>query len=296
MNTKETHVLGVAPLSALDLPPAQYIRSAKAAGFGAVGLRVAPVTPDEPKFPRDVKSREFLDVLNALEETGLEVLDIEVLAIQPGTGPEQWTPVLELGAMLGATYLNVVGDHPSLADFADIVGQLTTDAHAHGLQPILEPVAFRPLNSFDTAVRIARETGCAVELDVLHFLRTGASLSTITDNQDLFPVLQICDAPAELAGHGGALLPLSSSGTLADLMIAEARARRMLPGDGDAPIRELLEALPDAPRISVEIPNPELRDGLPAGDYLRLLREAVALYLEASPSASAKGIPRHPIS
>lgn len=283
--TNENHGLGVAPLSALDLPHADYIRAAHAAGFGAVGLRLEQVTPSDPPFPRDRRSPGFRKVREALEDTGLEVLDVEVLTIRPGTGPKHWMPLLELGAELGAKFLNVGGENPSLSQFADTVGRLTQDAHTHGLQPVLEPVAFRPLNNFDRAVDIAREAGCAVILDVLHFVRTHTDLTTIAKNADLFPVFQICDAPTEPPRHGNPGDRQGSIPNLVEDMIAEARSQRLVPGDeaGVAPIRELLDILGTATRISVEIPNANLRANRLATDYLRMLHTSVAEYLSESP-------------
>jgi sugar phosphate isomerase/epimerase len=292
MEDCKAKALGVAPLSAIDLPHAEYVRAAHAAGFGAIGLRLEAVSATDVPFPRDKGSKDFRGVVSALADTGLEVLDVEVLSIRPETTREEWLPLLELGAELGASYLNVVGDHPDLTSFADIVAALTSDAQVFHIQPVLEPVGFRPLNSFDTAVQIAQAAGCGVELDVLHYVRTEADLSTIADNPDLFPILQLCDAPKELSGHGERLTPSAQSPTPVELMIAEARGLRLLPGHGSAPIGELLTVLNGTARISVEIPNTELRAGRPAPEYLKMLASEATAYLESvTGSESAKDLP-----
>ncbi|MFT4470506.1 sugar phosphate isomerase/epimerase family protein [Arthrobacter sulfonylureivorans] len=292
MEKSKAKALGVAPLSAIDLPHAEYVRAAHAAGFGAIGLRLEAVSVTDVPFPRDRGSKDFRGIVSALAETGLEVLDVEVLSIRPDTTREEWLPLLELGAELGASYLNVVGDHPDLTAFADIVAALTVDAEIFQIQPVLEPVGFRPLNNFDTAVQIARAAGCGVELDVLHYMRTEADFSTIADNPDLFPILQLCDAPTELSGHGERLIPVARSRKMVDLMIAEARDLRLLPGHGNAPIGELLAALQRTARISVEIPNTELRAGRPAPEYLRMLASETTAYLGSiTGSERAKDLP-----
>jgi hypothetical protein len=43
--------LGLAHLTALDLPPQTLIREAARAGFASVGLRVHPVTVGGPAYP-----------------------------------------------------------------------------------------------------------------------------------------------------------------------------------------------------------------------------------------------------
>ncbi|GAA1682370.1 hypothetical protein GCM10010977_30080 [Citricoccus zhacaiensis] len=281
MSPEERIPLGVAPLSALDLSPTEYIRAASAAGFSAVGLRAYPVGDGDPEFPLDTSTSEFRDITSALSESGLEVLDLEVFSVSPETSQDDWLPVLDVGAELGATYLNVVGIHPLLDAFEEIVGRLTEDARDRGILPVLEPVAYRPLNDFTEAVRIARTVGCAVEMDVLHFIRTGASLDLVAANRDLFPILQLCDAPASLSDHGARLEEIAAERGSDELQVIESRSLRLLPGQGDGPIRELLAILGDATRLSVEVPNVLLRDGLPAADYLRLLHETTHAFLSA---------------
>lgn len=283
MSTEEHVPLGVAPLSALDLSPTEYIRAAAAAGFSAIGLRASPVGHGDPEFPLDISTSGFRDITSALGESGLEVLDLEVFSIGPETSSDDWLPVLDVGAELGASYLNVVGVHPSLEAFEEIVGRLTEDARDRGILPVLEPVAYRPLNDFNEAVRIARTVGCAVEMDVLHFIRTGASLDMVAANRDLFPILQICDAPARLDDQRADLEAIAAERGGEDLQIIESRSLRLPPGQGDGPIRELLQTLGGATRLSVEIPNVRLRGELSAADYLRLLCQTTQAYLSAEP-------------
>jgi sugar phosphate isomerase/epimerase len=268
--------LAIAPLSSLDTPPAAFIRAASAAGFAQVGLRLKPVTASEVPFPLSPKSREFREVQKALADSGLELLDIEVLSLDSESARHDWLPMLEAGAILGASILNVVGDDPELARFTDTLGALTLDAHEFGIEPVIEPVAFRPMNSFATAIDIALAVGCAVEVDALHFLRTGADLLDLSANPELFPVLQLCDAPTVFRPVAGETHP---AGTDAPPAILEARSSRRLPGEGDVPIRQILAAIrPDA-AISVEIPNYALQKERSVQEYFALLFDRSQGYL-----------------
>ncbi|MCW4385486.1 sugar phosphate isomerase/epimerase [Salinibacterium sp. SYSU T00001] len=271
--------LGVAPLSAITTPPAEFIRAAHAAGFSSVGLRPMQVSETDAPFPLDLSSADFAGIKRALDETGLTVVDIEVLSVTPERTREEWLPMLDAGAALGARLVNIVCDDPSLSRFVETLSAITVDAHERGLEPVLEPVAYRPLNSFPRAVEIAREVGCAVELDALHYLRTGAELSTIADNADIIPILQLCDAPASIAEQADALRPLASDGSDTALAIAESRARRLLPGEGVVPLTALLDALSPEVAVSVEIPNVPLRGDSSASDYLAVLHRAAMEYL-----------------
>lgn len=277
-----THDLGVAPLSAITASPDRFIRAAHAAGFSSVGLRLMPVSATDAPFSLDLASDDFTRVQDALADTGVDVVDFEVLSVTPQRTRDDWLPMFEAGAALGASFVNVVCDNPSLDDFTETLAVLTADAAAHNIMPVLEPVAFRPLNSFVKAIEIARSVGCAVELDALHYLRTGADLATIRDNADIIPIFQLCDAPAVITEHADILRTFATDDSDTALAIAEARAYRLLPGEGAAPIHELLAVLADTVRVSVEIPNTPLRGDSSTEEYLALLHDASARYLTAA--------------
>jgi sugar phosphate isomerase/epimerase len=275
--TPSVPVLGVAPLSALDLTVPEYIRAAAEAGFSQVGLRAARIADTDPEFSLDPSSGSFRKVEAALADTGLGVLDLEVFSIAPGVGPDHWWPVLDIGARLGARYLNVVGDHPDRSAFQDAVTRLSADARSVGITPVLEPIAYRPFDDFGWAVDLARTAGCAVELDLLHFLRTGAAPELVEADPDLFPIVQLCDAPAEIGGRRERLGALSGSADPQAWEPVESRELRLPLGEGDVPVSRLLRALPCDVHLSVEIPNVDLRGDRDGASWLReLYRRTVA--------------------
>jgi sugar phosphate isomerase/epimerase len=196
------------------------------------------------------------------------VLDIEVLSIGADTTRDAWLPALELGAELGARYINVVGEDPDAGSFAASVARLSEDSDQFGIVPVLEAVAFRPFNSYAAAIALAREVGCLVEADALHFQRTGASIDEVRANGELFGILQLCDAPA-----------------LATLdPLVEARSHRLLPGEGDVPLRMLIDALPENIAVSVEIPNDALLAQHGVDGYFSLLHTRATEFLAGVPT------------
>lgn len=268
-----TSRLGVAPLSALDLSVTDYVRAAAGAGFAEVGLRAARILDSDPEFPLDVDSEAFAAIERAIADTGVTVLDVEVFSIGPGTTPADWEPILEVGRRLGASYLNVVGNDPDFGAFTGQVVRLSRDARAVGITPVLEPIAYRPFDSFRRALELAERAGCAVELDVLHFQRTGATLELVASAPEAFPILQLCDAPARLGTRLGELRELAGAEDPLLLQAAESRSLRQLVGEGDAPLAELLRILPDDVHLSVEVPNVNVRGELNGAAYLALLAE-----------------------
>src|SRR5690606_24158091 len=136
---------------------------------------------------------------------------------------------------LGARYLNVVGDDPNLTRFEEKLGQLTHDAKAHGIMPLIETIAYRPMNNYARAIQIAHNVGCQLEFDGLHFVRTGAQLSDITRHTDLFPIAQFCDAKLAIPVFDEQQRRELGAGLQESDEVVESRYLRTLPGEGDAP-------------------------------------------------------------
>lgn len=270
--------LGVAPLTALDATVEEYVTAAASAGLDAVGVRPYPVVDTDPDFPA-VNTPRFNDLKKRIADHGLSVLDIEVFTVASNTVRDDWAPIIDAGHQLGARYMNIVGVAEDPSFFENTIGEITADAAEAGIVPVLEPVAYRALNSFSQAIDIANRVGCKVELDMLHFLRTGASIDLILDNPDMFPVLQLCDAPKDIGTIRDELIPFSASGSDLDLQIAESRNLRQLPGEGDAPIGALLEIVGPHTSISIEIPNARVRASLDVSAYFALLAEHARTFL-----------------
>ena len=86
-----------------------------------------------------------------------------------------------------------------------------------------------------------------VLIDNLHLSRSGSSIDDVKAMPiELFPYLQICDAPAQR--------PTDFAG-----LLDEALNGRLCPGEGSLPIVELLKAIPAVP-LSFEVRSKFLRD------------------------------------
>ena len=72
----------------------------------------------------------------------------------------------------------------------------------------------------------------------------------------LLSYLQICDAPLSPPRGLRATdpLPRGQHADAGDDAVLEARARRLLPGEGELPLAEMLRALPSGLPVSVEAP------------------------------------------
>lgn len=254
-------VTGLEHLTMLDVAPPDFVTLAAGAGFGAVSLRVSPVTAAEHVWPMFPGSPMLAETLQRCAGTGVGVLSVEAIAVGPGAGIGDREPVIETAAVLGARYLNVICDDPDTDRFADLFAALTSLARPYGVCPVIEFTAWRPIRTLAAATVIARHSGGGrLLLDTLHIWRCGVTAAELADIEpDLLSYLQICDAP--LAPPRG-LLALFPRAQQADRLarqrndaVAEARALRMLPGEGELPLSKLLAVLPANLPVSVEAPS-----------------------------------------
>ncbi|MDN5582810.1 MAG: sugar phosphate isomerase/epimerase family protein [Corynebacterium sp.] len=234
--------VGLAPLSALDVAPDRLVRLAAAAGFDFVGLRVLAVTPEEPHHDLSPGSPLLARTMEALDATGLYVLDAEFLRLDATTGPDDWLPALEAARALGATRFTVAAGDEDRARLTDTLGRLTQDAASYGVVPALEPISYRAVRSLTEAGRIARAAGARVLPDMLHLARVGTEPEELAQVGDLVDMVQLCDCPAAA--------PTDTAG-----LTEEARAARLAPGDGEQDLARHLAVLPDDLPVSVEVPH-----------------------------------------
>lgn len=285
-----TRELGVAHLTLLSLTPPELIDAAAVAGFSFVGVRVRAVTPTERAFEMRAGSPLLAETLARMADTGVRVRDVEFLPLTAATGPSDWLPALESGAALGASALTVTGADPDRARLLDTLAALARDAASFGIRPLLEPISYQPVRTVADAAAIARATGAALMIDPLHVARGGSPLSDIGALEpELVPVIQLCDAPSAPPAARDA------AGRLAALQ-HEARVQRLLVGEGELPLADLLSAAPAGTPVSVEIPHERLQSTLSPRDYAiavaRTARELVDR-LDADPTSAPAVQPGH---
>jgi sugar phosphate isomerase/epimerase len=271
-------ITGLDHLTMLDLAPPEFVTVAAGAGFDAVGLRVAPVTPGEQAWPVAPGSPMLAETMRRCGGTGLFVLDVEAIPLRPGSDLAGCEAVLETAAVLGARYLNVICDDPDTGRFADRLAELVRLARPYRVRPVIEFTAWRPIRTLASAVAIARgSAGAGLLLDTLHIQRCGVTVAELAAvDPVLLGYLQLCDAPAS-PPHGigvPAALPRGQDISHGDDAVLEARTMRLLPGEGELPLAELLGVLPDSLPVSVEAPSATRRDQSPA-QFARRIRRAV---------------------
>ena len=223
-----------------DVAPPDMVTVAHDAGWPAVGIWF------DGKTWTDSTSRE---VRQRLDNTGVIALDIEPI-IPSEDGNDFAEQLIEAAAVIGARHILFTSRLKDQVRTTDRYQQVCEMARPHGIKVVCEFLPIFPLNTLSMAAEIvatANVTNGGVLIDNLHLSRSGSSIEEVQAMPtELFPYLQICDAPAERPADFGALLD-------------EALNGRLCPGEGSLPIAELLRAVPAVP-LSFEVRSKFLRD------------------------------------
>jgi sugar phosphate isomerase/epimerase len=225
----------LAPTTLPSTPPLEYVKAAAAAGYQGLGFRLhkSPAYPDWVDWLGDAALKR--DVKTALADAGQEMVESLSYYLSPEMDLDEMKPSLEYAADLGATYALVIGRDDDWARQRDSFGAFCDVAASYGLTAAIEaPVG--TLSPIDAAFRVIQESGrqnAVVCIDPTALMRAG-------------------DTPDMLQGRDPRLLPYTqiNDGKRDD----RARIR---PGDGDAVVDKLLDALPAEVPLSLEWPAPK---------------------------------------
>jgi sugar phosphate isomerase/epimerase len=238
-------LLSLAHGTLLQLPPPELVRLAARSGFGAVGLRIAPWLAWETPYTVVGNARLVAETANALDESGIEVVDVEVIRVEPATRAADFRPFFDAGARLGARYALAVAIDTDEPRAVRNIRELCKEAEQFGLRLVLEIMPHRGLiRTLEIAARVVAatgEAGCGILIDAVHFYRSGGSAGDLRRyDPQLFPYMQIDDVDRKRVVRKPAA-PDEEAWT------------KVLPGLGDLPLVELLRALPAQIPVAVEI-------------------------------------------
>jgi sugar phosphate isomerase/epimerase len=259
--------LGLAHLAVLEIPPQDLIPLARRAGYAATGLRVNPAAPGTPFYP--LRPADLAETRRRLASEGMRIAEVELVPLSGGTRVQDYEWMMELGATLGASSVTVSGDDKDFDRLVDVFGAFCDLAHRYGLWVDIEFMRWRPVATLENAVEIVSRAGRSnggILIDALHLFRSGGSAAALARVDPKFiRNVQLCDAPLDL--------PESMD------LIAEARGARLLTGEGELPLNDLMDALPANVTISTEIPMSLTQPRLAPLDRIQLAYEATARFL-----------------
>jgi hypothetical protein len=239
------NLLSLAYITLGGAGPVEHLEAAAAAGFDAAGLRIVPLSHLNIDYGVIGNRERIREINRARERTGVRVFDIEVFTLREGTDIAQFVPALETSAELGASFVQVVSEDPDAGRAAATFAALCDAAAKCGLRVAIEFMRFRNLQTIEAAnaswKRLAGRTPACSSMRCI-----SAARAVARPPSQRFPVTASLTCSC-------AMRPRSRRPSRA------SRTKRATSGgcqgDGDLPLEELFDVLPDDVPISVEVPR-----------------------------------------
>ena len=236
----------LAHLSMIAVPPARLADVAAGAGFEWFSLRLTPSPSTGVDHGHLGDERALASLRRHIDDSGARLLDLEVIRMKGPESVAESMPLLEAAQALGARYVIATVEDADPVRRVETLAALADAAARHDTAIAVEFMVFTAARTLVDAVGIVRSAGAdnvVVLPDVLHVIRSGGTLAQVADTDPvLLPYAQICGA----TGPGPA--PDAAAAR------AEGVAARLLPDEGDLPVREFVAALPSTTILAVESP------------------------------------------
>jgi sugar phosphate isomerase/epimerase len=258
--------------SALQTPFTERLRLAAASGFAGLSMWESDYLGARAEGFTDA------DLRGALADHGIEIAELDALTRWlPGEDADvrsEWTTSFEekdfyaVADAIGARSINVVDLGPrrtiSVDAAAEAFAGVCDRAREHGLLVHIEFLPWSSIPNVESAWEIVREAGRdngGVLLDTWHLLRSGGTPESLLEiPRDRVYAIQVSDAPAVAESN----------------LMEETMERRLLPGEGAARVRDVIDVLSDggctAP-VGVEVFSTE-QAALPADQVIERMAQA----------------------
>jgi sugar phosphate isomerase/epimerase len=269
--TKFPRKFSLAHLTALDVRPPDLVEIAARAGYDYVGLRTIPLgLPDEPRYPLHADRALFRETREALDRTGVRVLDIELARIVDHCDPLTYVPAMEAAVALGARHVLSSIWVTDRSRAIDQFGRLCDLARSLCLTVNLEFVSSTSWSTLAGAIDVISSSlreNAALMVDTLHFHRAGTCLEELDRcPASWFNFVHIADDRRE---------PWATVEEARRTM----REERLYPGEGAVDIAGILRHLPPSVVCAIELPHDERRRELGAEGFARQCLEHAKRYL-----------------
>jgi sugar phosphate isomerase/epimerase len=238
--------LGIETISVFGLPPVEFVNLAADLGcaFISTGLTQLHINPHGyPSFSLFEDATLRREMIAAMRDRGVSISLGEGLTAQENVDIRNRVAELDIMAELGIKRINTVSLDPDLGRTFDKFAIIAELAAARGMETTTEFAPGLTVADLPTAIAAVRHVGrpdFRLLIDTMHFTRTGAKpADLIALDPDIIGYVQLADAP---------LKPRFAS------YMQEAMTERMVPGTGQAPLREILAAVPPDRVVALEIP------------------------------------------
>ncbi|HEX4376366.1 MAG TPA: TIM barrel protein [Steroidobacteraceae bacterium] len=240
--------LGIERLGVFDMPPVEFVRLVATLGCAWAGIGLVPTGRFNPhnhpawSLRDDAAMRR--ELRTALADTGVRIGIVEGFAVVPGRNPRSFDRDLDLVAELGGVRINVVSLDKDLNATADGFALFAELCAARGLQVSAEIGSLGPIGQIDQALIVMRQVdkpNFNLLVDSMHWFRLGNTVEQLAAlPAGVVGYAQLCDAP---------MTPRF------DTYLEEAMYERMVPGEGELPLKEFVRCLPQDVIVSLEVPQ-----------------------------------------
>ncbi len=267
-----TRSFAIAPITAPELSPPELARAAADAGYSHIGVRMLPSAPNGFFWPLLDDAALLQATIESLRDTGMKVLDIDIVRLNPTSDPAAFQRFLDAGQALGARAVLVAADDPDMERLAANFGALCDLAALRGLSIDIEFMPWTTIPDLAAALRLMAavdRANAGIVVDTLHVDRARVGLAELAAIPSRYlHYMQICDAPAERPDS-------------IEAMIHTARSERLYPGEGGLDLLGMMRALPADIPISVEVPKETLARTVDGRTRARMAIEATKAVLSA---------------
>lgn len=267
MTTAGIDRLGIGMLSVFGLPPVELVNLAADLGcrFVSAALQGMPLVPlGYPRFSLTDDAGLRQAVLAAMEERGVRISLGDGFLVLPGADVRALRGDLDVLAELGVPRINVVSLDPDVPRSFDQFAALTDLAAQLGIQTLVEPVPGLTVGDLPTALAAVEHVArpdFRLLIDTMHVVRSGSSAADL--------------AAIDPTRIGYAQLNDTTLRPRTENYMEEAMFERMVPGEGELPLRGILSVLPSDIVIELEVPRRQLAlAGVSPIDRLRPCVEA----------------------
>ncbi|QIY75694.2 sugar phosphate isomerase/epimerase family protein [Streptomyces sp. RLB1-33] len=183
------------------------------------------------------------EMLAAMRDRDVSISLGEGMVVRKGADIQDRAGDLEIMAELGVRRINTVSLDPDLDRSIDQFGILAENAASLGMETTVEASPGLTVPDLPSALDVIRQVGrpdFRLLVDTMHIVRSGSGPDDLARlDPGVIGYIQLSDVP---------LVPAIPS------YMEEAMFERMVPGTGELPLLDVLEALPRDLVIGLEIP------------------------------------------
>ncbi|WP_445612483.1 sugar phosphate isomerase/epimerase family protein [Geobacillus sp. YF-1] len=236
----------LAHLTVLGCPPPEMTHIAARAGYDYVSFRIIYMgLPGEPNYALAENPQLLRETKEALRETGVKLLDIELARIDADIDPKRYEPAMEVAAELGGRHVLSSIWTTDRSVYIERFAELCELAKPYGLTVDLEYVPIAAVTNLAGVIDVlntVKQDNAGIMIDLHHFHRAGDSPEALESvPREWFHFLHLCDAPSEI--------PASK-----EEMTRILREERLYIGEGGIDIADIVRRMPEIP-CSIELPN-----------------------------------------